>query len=375
MPNPPDEFVRSTVRLPKDLHSLVRQHSLRSGLTIEEIIHAALRRELSSPEAGRLTDPAVALYESIRRSLDAFRHGHADVAPGLEPIEPLPPRFEWTGWEAYRFLQNLPVMAVIKNTRAEIVFCNLAYERQCQMRLAHLRGKKVTEIGLLKEEDRKLIEKDIALVLKGDSPLEALETAIQPGRPGSTLLRVYRFLFEAGGTRYLGDLSFDFYKMSTAHEEDAEAPTDLSIPETSILAICKSFLESSPAAAVIKDRRRRLLWANASYLTLAKKVSVEEIRGQTAEQVFSLPSDHPITVSDASVVKTARWRFGPEEIDLESGRRESIRFPIFGAEHFIEEIGALSAQFKLSVRYQSDAPNIANGVKTKSGQNGRSKRK
>lgn len=343
-------LVQTTVRLPKDLHQLLKEASLRRGEPAERIIQRGIEREINQ-DGIALTDAAIDLYGAVRRAMEGFRESHPDL-PNLTPVAPISTRFTWSGWEAYRFLQSVPVMAVIKSKAAKIVWCNRTYEELCGRSLAQIRGKTLDAIGLVADEaDRFKIKKDIDRVLAEKSPLEAVETVHIVGRP-TLLLRVFRFLFSSGGKEYLGDLSFDFYRVGAGSEESAQ-PFRLKLPDEDqgALALCQSFLESCPSAVSVKDSSRRILWANDVFLDIVKAKTLEEAQGRRTEDLLKLPPYHEITLNDTRVVETGRWRFCPEIIP-DRGERTSVRFPIFTDSGRVEKIGVLGAHFQRNVGYQ-----------------------
>lgn len=227
--NPADPIKRTTVRLPKELHTRLRNTALSSGITAEEIIRRALVRELESTESLAKDSAALDLYNSVRKALDAFRQ-RTNLAT-LEAAQPIEETPSWSPVIAYRFLQHLPALAVIKDNRARIIWCNTAYEHAFGRSLAQIQGRTTGELGFTGEGDRAGVDKDIRRVLKSGKPMESIETVQVPGRP--LVLRVHRFIFihPTSGEVLLGDVSFDVSRFAHHISDRAsQQPTSPPVP-------------------------------------------------------------------------------------------------------------------------------------------------
>jgi PAS domain S-box-containing protein len=359
---PMNDRIQTTVRLPRDLHLLLKETAARTGMKAEALIQKALARELSYQDSDLIKDSAGhELFQSVRKALEAYR---ARTSAALEPDQ-----IAWSPLTAYLFLASLPTLAVVKDHETRIVWCNTAYERTFGMVLSQMRGKTITELGFVGEgKERELVEKGMKKVLRDGHPLESREVVRVQGRE-PLFLQVHRFVFAhpTNGLRYLGDISFDSIRMAIGQKGKAiVVPPPPTQPD--ILPLCIPFLEQCPASIALKDREARFVWGNSVLFDLADVSTLEEIKGKTAEEVFRLPPSDPIVLHDEAVAQMKTWMC-VEEVLPKWPPRTTIRFPILDSDERVQLVGGVATQFQLA--YEYDSADWLPPQRTKPGSRGR----
>jgi hypothetical protein len=325
MPTKDTKIKLTTVRLPIELHSLLRGAAIADGVTSEAIIKEALRRELNRRNFGK-------------------------------PSEFGDPPNEWGPALAEIFLQFLPTPCSIKDENAKIVWVNFSYEDLCRKSLSELEGKSIEETGLLDDFfDAVEIEIDIRKVFEDKIPREFTEGISIKGQE-RILIRAQRFLF-CTDRKYLGDFSFDekglrkrkqwSIKTNVAdrlrHASKTDSFNELFIP----------FLETAPISIALKrpvsgGNDTTIVWHNKVYGDLVRLVgNNEELIDRTTREILNLPDGHEILEAEKLVVTSKQAVFVREQIH-ELDKRWSLRFPIFDIEGLVKYVGVVSPEFSVS---------------------------
>ncbi|MBL8296182.1 MAG: PAS domain-containing protein [Bryobacterales bacterium] len=329
--------VRTTIRLTPDLHKRIKSFALDSGITLEDLVERALKREVEGNRGQTLSGGhALDLYDELRKVLDRFHSDHEQVLGPVRPV--ISDSTEWSPLLAYRFLQSATFPAVIKNSKLQIVWCNMAYEEHAEKPLAQIKGKTASQLGLVDAQSEKVMEQ----VLSRGKEV-SLEENVQTKR-GERVMRVHLFAFKDPNTNetYLGDLSFDLSASVSAPKHT------LPPPDSQALRLFQPFLEQCPTTSVaIKDRHRRIVWCDSVYLRLTPgPMTLEEVKGKTAEEIFGIGPFDAITVNDQAVIDKEQAMLFVEKLPGR-GPRASVRFPIYNSAKQVQLIGAISAAYKL----------------------------
>lgn len=310
---------QTTVRLPKTLHTQLKEAAIQAGVAAESVIEMAIRHELE-------------------------RMG----------VDELPMPSSWEPLLAQRFLEFMPTPAVIKDSEWRIVWCNLAYEDLFQRPKGYLLGKKITELGLLDPESTERIDEDQKVMrdaVRADNAIDFWEPLTLPLRDGATsLFRAHRFVFHPGKSRppFFGDISFDWGQIRPGYIRDM-APDLLARLRTSVVPkdigdLFATFLRDCPAAIAVKDPGAKMVWCNAQYEKLAEQKLVN-LEGKTSKQIFRLSDTHPIVQNEFTVARLKRWMYVEEALPNHKPRT-SLRFPLTGPSGAVAFLGVVSANFR-----------------------------
>ena len=309
----PESMTRTTLRLPTELHRQLKMTAAATHTTSEAILVDALRNELGRRGARfrTITIPG-------------------EMNPLLAEI----------------FLQSLPTFALIKDRTGRIQWLNAFAEWTLEVRLADVRLRRITDLGLtegiqdeeINEHIRYVTQKREARMFKEGMKLKGL---------GRVIIRAQRFMFE----NRLGDISFvenfikdDWYPTVTdvlrrmEHTTIHQEISDLLVP----------FLETAPIAIAIKRplaQNSVVIWGNTTYLELVKKSRTETF-GHTTTQILGIQQSHPIIAREMEVMDQGRVRMSKEH--FHEHERWSLRFPIFDEKGTIALLGVISPNFKQS---------------------------
>lgn len=303
---------RTTLRLPADIHTLLRITAAEEKTTSERILLEALVNELARRRG------------SPRRTLDL-----GAMNPGLAEL----------------FLQSMPTFALIKDSQFRIQWANFFFEKALQIPLLRIVGQTITQAGVIEGFQKTTIEDNIRAAFKSKVPRMNIEGMTLKGY-GKAMLRAHRFRFES---RWLGDISFDEHEIKD-HQVDVES-TLLDqlqrMPEPPGAELLVPFLARAPVAIAIKKPLvgdSEILWANDAYSRL-RRLSPDKVIGRTTRSVFALPPSHPVIRNEAEVVLSRRARMACEEL-TRGNPRWSLRFPIFASDGRVTLLGVVSPELQ-----------------------------
>ena len=313
-----EEIVRTTVRLPKHLHSRLREAVAASDGRTETLIEAAIENELD--------------------------------ARGLGMLEALT---EWSPSLAQRFLECLPTPAVIKDSEARIEWCNFAYEDLFQLPRNYVVSKKVTDLHLFDQESSVRLDRDIKAIQRSrnNEAREFWEPLTLMSRRLTLLFRAQRFVFRTSPKRpiLLGDISFDCSQILPGHTR----PSNHDLPKrlrasavvNEVRLYFQPFLSVCPAAIAIKDLHGVMVWCNAECQKLAGDQKLSDLVGKDTKTIFHLSETHPVVQNEFTVGHTNVWMYAVEALP-EKKPRTSLRFPILGNNGYPAFIAVVSAEFR-----------------------------
>jgi PAS domain-containing protein len=314
-----DERVRMTIRVRESLRAQLKAVAAAQRQSVEGLIEETLERELS---AG---------------------------APAAEPLD------DWGPDLAKRFLDCLPTPVVVKDTDAKaarIVWCNMAYEDIVGSVRERLVGQRIGDTGLVDQASARRIERDIDALKNARGRHAAREfwepVVFHARSPVTTIVRAYRFVFDANQKKFIGDISFDWSQIlpgpQVGRPADYRARLRRSVATDPIKAVLATFLASSPVAIAIKNDKAQLVWCNAVYERLSKR-PLKEIRGLTAQQIFSLSDEDPLVQNEHTVLQSDVWMYTTEALP-DRNPRTSLRFRISDAAGNVGHMGTVSAEFQ-----------------------------
>lgn len=327
---------RTNVRLPYSIHLALKQAALDRNLSIEQIVLAAVEKELACPGTA-----AALRHSSDSRVLGkALRDLNEMVATIQEYLENgrrvFPIQF------AKRYLEALPLPVNIKRLPDETIFwCNAAYANLLEMSRAQLVGKRVSELSHLEFDSMRLHH---TLEASSGSAHVALERVHIQGKMVEYV--PHQFRFDVGGRSYLGDVTLLVGDIERSSVTPLVYPTirndnSLQLAEHQLHVLLGAFLENVGTSVVLKRPDGRILWCNDAFLWLAGCTSLVEVLNLTSAQVFDLPSEHPTMLYDRRVATEGIAILGPQEI--RGALRSVAHFAIEGPES-IEFVGEMSCE-------------------------------
>jgi len=292
-----DDFVQTTVRLPPELSRQLKITAAHLDVSIQDFLISIIRQELE-------------------------RHGYETERQIVIPSTMTPALAELV-------LLSMPCFAVIKDRQARIEWINYFYEKELDAPLLRVAGRSFTEAGLARGFSKERIEANIRRTFKSGQPTPSIETMVIKER--YVTVRAQRFVFNENK---LGDISFI---VGDIHERDFDADPNVILrmqktkldPRLETLFV--PFLEAAPVAIAVKrppaERNSVIVWANEAYVQLTGKKKAGDVIGRTTREVFRLPHDHPVLLSEARVAK-GQARMSREKLPG-LPERWSLRFPIF----------------------------------------------
>jgi len=324
-------LVKTTLRIPEELHRQLRMTAGEQGMTSEEILREALQRELDRLNAGKRRSD---VSREIRDLLD------------LRVTTP-------SAFLAELFLQSMPAFAVIKDQESRIRWANFFFEETLGASLAQARGKTISDLAGLEGRERERVERNIAYVRESGAAQKAFE-GLTLKNLGTLNIRAERFPLEQWDM--FGDVSFierDIRVASFDVKSDVLLRMQRSSPDRMLEEMFPAFLRKAPVAIALKmplvaESDSIILWANEQYVALTRngrKKKTKKVQGERTSSVFGIGSDHPLFQSEGEVVRTKKARITKETLP-DRGERWSLRFPIFDEREKVEIIGVISPNFE-----------------------------
>lgn len=337
-----DRTIRTNVRLPSSLHERLKTEAAKRKTTIEDLVRAAIVREIVGEKHGG------AIATSRERALlidlvDRF-------ATELERVRVLLSSQPRSGEALLRniaatFLHYLPFGVLVRRFSGEIFWCNRAFEEIVGSKLQELEGKTFQELGLPSKEsseDLHSLEHDVSTRVR---------TLVIDGRSVGCRDMRFRFLSSFGHPSvWIADIYFLTGEIDVALRSELVMPVNPAgldvMPPDETVEVLAALLDHLPTSAVAKDRERRILWCNRAYGKLVPP-SVDPI-GRRSEEIIPLPDDR-VAKQDSRVVSEQRAVLGSNLIK-DTIVRTVMRFPIFDTAGTLLYIGALGidpASFEL----------------------------
>jgi PAS domain-containing protein len=328
---------RTNVRLPYSVHQALKQAALDRNLSIEQIVLAAVEKELAC------SGTAAALRSSSDSKVlgKALRDLNQTVAAIQEYLEDgrrvFPVQF------AKRYLEALPLPANIKRLpEMTIVWCNPAYASLLEMSQAQLVGKRVTDLSPHVEFD------SMQRHHTREASMGPAHVALERVRIGGKLVEYvpHRFRFSVGGFDYLGDVTLLVEDMERSSIKPWVYPPirkddSLHMGEHQLNVLLGAFLQNVETSAVLQRPDGRILWCNETFLLLTGSTNLEEILNLTSAQVFNLSPEHPTVQYDSRVAAEGIALLGSQEIG--GAKRSVAHFAIEGNDS-IEFVGVMSCE-------------------------------
>ena len=337
--------IRTTVRMPSDLHEQLKQAAVALKTSAEAIIQLSLRQTL----------PKIHF---------ASRPDHPQ---------------DWGPLLAVRFAQFLPFPFVLKDKGGAIIYANHAYEREFGFSLLQMRSRRIEDLLSGPAVQRDSIRDNIESVLRGERAsaefVEAVTFHIPTiGADGyhelkteTVVYRSVRWMFNKQD-EFLGDFTFGW-----------GGPQRRPVPETSDLCrsvlklsvpcalgeLIQAALESAPLSIVIKKasdelESRKIVWCNRVFEEfVAKHVQNVEwtpdisrkIVDKISHDVLPITDLHQIALNDAHVMTNNESIVSDQPLSTLKGFRTIVRFPIPGPEDGKPQfIGVLSLNFGLTIK-------------------------
>lgn len=336
-----EKVKRTNVRLPKTVHDALKKAAIDRESTIEQIVLAAVERELGcNIRSGILR---AANRDLLHETAESFK----TLAGRIEELlnQPLSRDEELLNKLAYRFVQYVPSSIIIKRLNGKIEWCNRTCELLFGARLEAIKDKTTDEV--LGIERRSDVLAHLQEVVE-HGRFSAVET-FEFGADRRYFL-THRFIFSDERGPWIGDISIPFedwqrasagtfckpvYKNDEFHEPQ---PPQMS-------GLLARFLDRLPTAAALKDLSQSIQWCNEDYWSLAGGSSAADIIGKTVADAFRLPPDHPVLLHDRQVAE-CRIAVIAEESLPEHPTRTSIRFPIYENNGAVEFIGTVSTDLR-----------------------------
>lgn len=320
-----NDLTRTTIRLPKDVHEMLKDVASKLDETAEALIARSLRETL----------PKLSFHLRVEHPVG------------------------WGEILALRFVQFMPAPFVIKGRDESVIYANPAYEHEFGVNLAQLRGKQITDFGFLSFQ-RGQLHNDFKEVVETEAPRHFIEAMTLQNRM-TIPYQVIRYVFNTLDAHYVGDFSFRWATVYATDEDRQGLSTDQlceailnAHPHLDIARLVVPALEKAPLSIVIKDAESmRTVWCNATFVDLAKKVrkgvqTKDDLIGRTTKEIWGLSDHHPIVLNDAAVVHAKKGDYFNERLTTASRFRTSLRFPILGKEGKVRFLGVVSPNFQLS---------------------------
>jgi PAS domain-containing protein len=337
-----------TVRLSREIYDeLTRAREHDKNIRIQAILEQSIREFLARRRKdGRAAPPSRVLTQ---RNQELLKKSLTEISRVGNVLESLVSGEDLVSVRLREAAVRTPATIILKNADAKVVWVNLEFERRTGLKLADLKGKDFAEIFSDYEQDygswlvkmeRQVIKTRKKLVLIGPMPGDAQETfratLCFPMSDETGEVQVCAIGFELGRCgpdegRHHGVVTLqDRFSLLSEGKE--------------FTGWHLAFLNSLPAAAVIKDKDLRIVWANKTHVNMSGEKKLESIQGKKVGELWAdADSARKIEENDQHVLDSGRTTV-TEETVLVKGKEQArlrIRFPILATDGTIGFLGAI----------------------------------